>query len=67
MIWLLLGVLIGYILHRQPKAEECPREVLRYTCRGENCDHRKSKLYEAMATMARNEEDKVPNIFRGGI
>lgn len=60
---LVIGLILGYAFRgtdpNQPDFD-CPAVVLHYDCKGAGvCDHRKSTLYEAMATMARNAEQKA--------
>lgn len=64
----ILGMITGRFL--RPEEEDCPRRVLGYNCMGKHwCDHRESVLYTAMATMARNAEergdDKDRNLWGG--
>lgn len=63
-----IAVVVGMIIGRFFRDEEnCPRTVLGWDCRGNACDHRKSELYSAKATMARNaEEQAAKNYWKGG-
>lgn len=57
---LIIGFIIGYLSYfMRPWGFEsneldtdCPAEVLGYECKNTDCDHRKSELYHAKATMA---------------
>lgn len=65
---LCIGIIVGMIIGRffKEPAEDCPRRVLHYTCKGDTCDHRKSLLYANMASMAKNDEERETTNLWGG-
>ncbi len=60
----LAGMFAGAIINPE---ETCPRAVKGYNCLGNDCDHRKSRLYQAKLDMALGaEEEARQKLINGG-
>lgn len=60
----ILGFIIGAVMNPE---ETCPKAVKGYRCAGEDCDHRKTTLYQAHLDMAQvaADQEKETNLWGG--
>lgn len=67
VLLVIAAFILGCIFWASTSREnDCPLAELGYNCKGDACDHRKSELYRAKATMAKNQEEyEERNFWKG--
>lgn len=49
--WLLPACMVGLLILIMPDAEDCPRSIRGYNCKGRLCDHSPDEVHQARRDM----------------